>query len=170
MTAAVMLAAGLVLATGGCDHLGTEQNGAWAGCGNVDRVTAVAIRRTVALHEPGDWGALSVTQRRASLARRLFFDLCVIVGHPDHFRGTVMSCPADVGVVYRGVFYGGSRELATFVYWASGCESLQLTAGPSTATTAIVGKAAAAEPASFDTDFAAACGIPPDVVHLPPPL
>jgi hypothetical protein len=112
---------------------------------------------------------LSVTQRDAPLVRRLYDDLCVIVGHPDHVPpGTVISCPADFGLAYSGVFYEAGRKLASFSYRASGCQSIALSVGPDQASTLILGKAAAAEPATFDADFAAVLGVPASTVYQPP--
>jgi hypothetical protein len=112
---------------------------------------------------------LSVTQRRAPLVRRLYYDLCVTVGHPDHLPpGAVVNCPADFGLVYSGVFYAADRKLASFSYEASGCQGIDLSVGPDHASTLILGTAAAAEPAAFDTDFAAVLGVPACSLHGPP--
>jgi hypothetical protein len=90
----------------------------------MNRVTAVQARRTALGAVP-----LRVDQRRAAVARRLFYDLCVIAGHPRSWPG-VINCPADFGLAYTGVFYAGERPLAMFSYRASGCESLRLRTRP----------------------------------------
>lgn len=141
--------------------------GDWAGCQQAALPSAVQVSRSVALPLPGHRGYLSVTQRRAPVVRTLFHDMCVIVGHPAPLPG-IVNCPADYGLTYSGVFYAGNRKLATFSYRASGCQYLSLTAGSQHASTMIIGRAAAAEPASFDADFAAVLGFPVGIVHLPP--
>jgi hypothetical protein len=169
-------AAVLALAVVGCAsaraQADTAADGAWTGCGDVHRPSVVQVRRSVALPEPGwgSWVRLSVTQRSAPLVRRLYDDLCVIVGHPYHLPpGAVISCPADFGLTYTGVFYAAGRKLASFSYAASGCESITLSAGQQQVNTMILGPAAAAEPATFDADFAAVLGVPASAVHMPPP-
>ena len=72
-------------------------------------------------------GALSVTQRNTALVRALFGQFCNAVGHADTQKGTV-ACPADYGISYSGTFYDGSRALAKFVYGASGCQTVSITA------------------------------------------
>ena len=160
----------LAVALGGCANVRTQANGAWTGCGNIERPWVVQVRRSVALSEPewGSWVKLSVTQRRAPLARRLYYDLCVIVGHPGHLPSGMINCPADFGLVYSGVFYAAGRKLASFTYYASGCESVALYVGADQASTPIWGKAAAAEQPTFDADLAAVLGVPAGTVHMPP--
>jgi hypothetical protein len=160
----------IAAAIGGCSDPGTQPDGAWTGCGNVARPAVVQVNRTVALARPRV-RPLSVTQRRAKLVRRLYYDLCVIVGHPDHPPlGSAISCPADFGLVYAGVFYAGDRKLAAFSYAASGCQGVWLSAGSDQASTMIYGKAAAAEPASFTADLAAVLGVRPALVYQPSSL
>jgi hypothetical protein len=158
----------LVLAAGGCGDVRPAANGAWTGCGNLERPSVVQVRRSVSIPEPewGSWVRLSVTQRRAPLVRRLYYDLCVIVGHPDHLPSGPISCPADFGLVYSGVFYAADKKLASFSYDASGCQSVALYVGPGQASTPIWGKAAAAEPATFGSDLAAVLGVPAGTVYM----
>ena len=112
---------------------------------------------------------LSVTQRHAVIVRRLYYDFCVIVGHPAHLSpGTEIHCPADFGLVYQGVFYAGDRKLAAFTYGASGCQSIRLSAGSEQASTMIIGESAAAEPASLTADLAAVLGVRPAAVYQEP--
>jgi hypothetical protein len=112
---------------------------------------------------------LSVTQSYAAIVRRLYYDFCVIAGHPANLPpGTKFSCPADFGLVYQGVFYAGDRKLAAFKYAASGCQSIWLSAGSEQASTMIIGKSAAAEPASFTADLAAVLGVRPAAVYQDP--
>lgn len=141
LTAAVVAAAVIIPAAAGWGRVTMQPNGAWSGCGNVHRATAVHISR-VRHH---GWKPLSVTRYRPSLARRLYFDFCVIVGHPAQVHGP-LSCPAEYSLVYDGTFYAGSRTRATFDYEADGCQALELAAGGSTQATIIMGRAAVAEP------------------------
>jgi hypothetical protein len=165
LTAAVVAAAVIIPAAAGWGRVTKQPNGAWSGWGNVHRATAVHISR-VRHH---GWKPLSVTRYRPSLARRLYFDFCVIVGHPAQVHGP-LSCPAEYSLVYDGTFYAGSRTRATFDYEADGCQALELATGGSTQATIIMGRAALAEPDSFDTDLAAVLGIPACAVHQPPTL
>jgi hypothetical protein len=169
--AAAVLAVALAGWASAHAQTGTRAGGVWTGCGNVRSPSVVQVRRSVALAEPswGSWVKLSVTQRSAPLVRRLYDDLCVIVGHPYQLPpGAVVDCPDDFGLTYRGVFYAAGRKLASFSYAASGCESITLSVGPQQASTMILGPAAAAEPATFDADFAAVLGVPTAAVHMPP--
>jgi hypothetical protein len=60
----------------------------------------------------------------------LYDDVCLIVSHPaDLPPGAVVSCPADFGLTYRGVFYLRRATLALFWYVASGCNGLSLSVG-----------------------------------------
>jgi hypothetical protein len=159
----------ITAAIGGCgDPSSTQPNGAWTGCGNVARVTVVQVHRTMTIAGPGV-GSLSVTQRHAALVRRLYYDFCVVVGHPANLPpSTEINCPDDFGLVYRGVFYAGDRKLAAFRYAASGCRQIWLSAGSDQASTMIIGKSAAAEPASFTADLAAVLGVRPAAVYQDP--
>jgi len=167
-------AAVLAVAIAGCASAPAQADttdGVWTGCRDVQSPSVVQVRRSVALPEPdwGSWVRLSVTQRSASLVRRLYDDLCVTVAHPYHPPpGAVFNCPADFGLTYSGIFYAAGRKLARFSYGASGCESVALSVGPQQASTMIAGPAAAAEPASFDADLAAVLGVPASTVHMPP--
>ena len=160
----------IVAAIGGCGGPSTQPDGAWTGCGNVTRPTVVQVHRTVALARLS-LRPLSITQRRAKLVRRLYYDLCVIVGHPDSPPpGSAISCPADFGLVYKGVFYARHRKLAAFTLLASGCQTVWLSVGSDQASTMIYGKAAAAEPTSFPADLAAVLGVRPALVYQPSSL
>lgn len=151
---------GLVLgvAVGGCGSGVTRQsNGAWAGCGDVTRPTSVTVQRLQDLNHK--FPPLVVTQSDPQRTRKLYYDFCLIEGHPAGDVGTV-DCPADVGLSYLGTFLVDGRRLADFHYWATGCQWILMTVGKQTAKTMIFGKAAAAEPASFEHDLTAVLGIP----------
>ncbi len=123
------------------------------------------VRRIEALAVPGR-EALSVTQHHAAVVRRLYFEMCVIVGHPYHVPpGSTLSCPDDFGLSYRGVFYAGEKTLAVFSYAASGCEALSLSVGPAQVSTLIYSKVALAAQLSLDADLATALGIRADTIH-----
>ncbi len=92
------------------------------------------------LVEPTRMGALSMTQHQTALVRALFGQFCSAVGHAATAKGTV-HCAADFGVSYSGTFYDGSRALARFVYGASGCQTVSLTADGKTQSTMVFGAA-----------------------------
>jgi len=117
------------------------------------------------LVEPTRAGALSKTQHNATLVRALFGELCAAVSYPSTAKGTV-RCPADFGISYLGTFYDGSRTLAKFIYGASGCQIVSLTAGGKTKSTMVLGAAAAAAP-KLRADMAAVLGVPVPAVAQP---
>jgi hypothetical protein len=158
----------IVVAIGGCgDSLSIQPDGAWTGCGNVARATSVQVHRTAGIARP-----LVVTQHRAVTVRRLYYDLCVIVGHPFQPPGKPFSinCPAGYPLSYQGVFYAENRKLATFWFGVSGCSTVGLSVGSYSTDTMIMGEAAAAEPASFIADVAAVLGVHPAMVGRDPSL
>ena len=71
----------------------------------------------------------------------------------------MVRCPADFGISYTGTFYDGSRTLAKFVYGASGCQTVSITADGKTQSTMVFGTAAAAAP-KLQADMAAVLGVP----------
>jgi hypothetical protein len=158
---------GIALAAGGGQAgVSVQPDGAWTGCGDVARVTAVRVQREVSIRGNG-WKPLAVTQRHPPAARRLFYDFCVIAGH--HARApSVMSCPADVGLSYDGAFYAGRRRVATFDYYASGCQDITVRAGRQSTGTLLIGPALAAEPRGFGADLSAVLGIPQRAIWTPP--
>ncbi len=135
------------------------------GCASVDQATSVTVHRTMHLVEPTRMGALSMTQTSPALVRALFGQFCAAVGHAATAKGTV-HCPADFGISYSGTFFDGSRALATFVYRASGCQTLSLTAGGKTQSTMVLGTAYAAAP-RLRADMAAVLGIPASMLAPP---
>ena len=115
------------------------------GCASVNLATSVTVHRTMHLVEPTRMGALITTQHKTALVRALFGQFCSAVGHADTAKGMV-HCPADFGISYTGTFYDGSRTLAKFVYGASGCQTVSITADGKTQSTMVIGAAAAAAP------------------------
>ncbi len=154
-----------VIAVAACSASGgagvrTGANGAWTACGNVARPTAFHFRRIEELPQPGLPGPVSVIQRHAPLVRRLYRDVCMLVAHPDHWpKGIAVNCPADIGLVYKGVFYAGTRKLAVMTYRPTGCSSLVLSLGSVRSDYGIFSKGAAAAAARFGPDFAAVLGM-----------
>jgi len=124
----------------------------------VDQATSVTVHRVIHLVEPTRAGALSKTQHNAALVRALFSEFCAAVSRPSAAKGAI-RCPADFGISYTGTFYGGSRTLAKFVYGATGCQVLSLSADGKTKTTMVLGAAAAAAPKLRD-DMAAVLEVP----------
>jgi hypothetical protein len=156
--------AAVTVAASGCGDVSAQPRGAWAGCGNLARSSVMQVRRAVELARPMR-EILLATERRAPVVRRLFHDMCVIAAHPAHLPPGVTSCPADFGLTYSGVFEAGNRTLATFTYYASGCNALSLSAGPNQASSLIWSKAAEAVQPSLDAGLAAAFGVRADAIH-----
>jgi hypothetical protein len=132
------------------------------GCASVNQATSVTIRHLPHLMTPVNTKEKlpSITSRHAAQVRALFGQMCAAVTHPA--APGVMHCPADIGTEYLGTFYDGSRVLATFVYAASGCERLSVTAAGRTLSTTVDGRAAAAAPHLL-TDLVAIVGAPSQV-------
>jgi hypothetical protein len=131
----------------------------------VNQAPSVTVHRILHLVEPTRAAALAKTQHNVTLVRALFGQFCAALRHPSASKGTV-RCPADFGISYLGTFYDGSRTLATFVYGASGCQIVSLTAGGKTKSTMVLGAAAAAAP-KLRTDMAAVLGVPTLAIAQP---
>ncbi len=135
------------------------------GCASVNQATSVTVHRTMHLVEPTRMDALSMTQHNAALVRALFGQFCSAVGHAATAKGA-LHCPADFGISYTGTFYDGSRTLAKFVYGASGCQTVSITAGGKTQSTVVFGSAATAAP-QLRADMAAVLGVPASMLAPP---
>jgi hypothetical protein len=135
------------------------------GCASVSQATAVSVHRTMRLVEPARVGPYTMTQRKPALVRALFSDFCKLVAHPYRSNHPV-NCPADFGIDYTGTFYAGHRELATFVYGASGCQTVQVVAAGKSKFTMVFGSTASAAP-HLETDMAAVLGLPKSAVSSP---
>ena len=135
------------------------------GCADVNQATSVTVHRVIHLVEPTRAGALSKTQRDATLVRALFGQLCAAVGDASAAKG-MLHCPADFGISYTGTFYDGSQTLAKFVYGASGCQVVSLTADGKTRTTMMLGAASAAAP-KLRADMAAVLEVPTLAIAQP---
>jgi hypothetical protein len=116
------------------------------------------VHRVIHLVEPTRAGTLSKTQHNAALVQALFAQFCAAIHHPSAAKGLI-HCPADFGISYTGTFYDGSRMLAKFVYGASGCQTVSLTADGTTRTTIMLGAASAAAP-KLQADMAAVLEVP----------
>ena len=128
------------------------------GCASVNQATSVTVHRLIHLVEPTRAGTLTKTQHNAALVRALFGQLCAAVSHASAAKGTV-HCPADVGISYTGTFYSGTQTLAKFVYGATGCQIVSLTADGKTQTTMVLGVTATAAP-KLQADMAAVLELP----------
>ena len=135
------------------------------GCASVSQATSVTVQRTMHLVEPTRVGAFSKTQKDPAKVRALFGQICAAVAHASAAKGTV-SCPGDFGVSYSGTFYDGSRALAKFVYGATGCQTVNLTADGKTRSTMVLGAAAHAAP-KLQADMAAVLGVPTTMMAQP---
>ncbi len=128
------------------------------GCASVNQATMVTVRRTMHPVEPVRVSAVVTTQRKPALVRALFGDFCKVVAHP-YAPKTPVPCPAAFDINYTGTFYDGHRELATFVYGASGCQTVEVTAAGKSSHSLVMGPAAAAAP-HLAADLAAVTGLP----------
>ncbi|MDQ2815383.1 MAG: hypothetical protein M3Z75_26950 [Actinomycetota bacterium] len=137
------------------------------GCARVSQATAVTVHRTMHLVEPARVGPYTMTQLKPALVRALFSDFCQLVAHP-YSSNHPIHCPAAFGIDYAGTFYAGHRELATFVYGASGCQTIRVTAGGQSRFTMVSGSTAAAAP-RLQSDMAAVLGLPNSAVASPGP-
>lgn len=135
------------------------------GCAAVNQATSVAVHRVMHLVEPTRMGALTTTQHDATLVRALFGQFCAAVAHAETASGTA-QCPAVPGIAYTGTFYDGSRPLATFVYGASGCQTVHLTADGKSQYTMVLGTASAAAP-KMAAAMAAVLGEPVSMLARP---
>jgi hypothetical protein len=135
------------------------------GCAGVNQATSAIVHRSMHLVEPTRAEALITTQTDAAKVRALFGQFCDAISHADTAKGTV-HCPADYGISYVGTFYDGSQTLAKFVYGASGCQTVSLTADGTTRSTMMVGTASAAAP-KLRADMAAVLGIPASMLAQP---
>ena len=135
------------------------------GCAGADLATSVTVHRITHLVEPTRMGALSTTQHKTALVRALFGQFCRAVSHADTQKGT-LHCPVDFGISYTGTFYDGSRTLARFVYGASGCQTVIITADGRTQSTMVMGSAYTAAP-NLRADMAAVLGVPVAMLVAP---
>jgi hypothetical protein len=127
------------------------------GCAGASQATTVTIHRTMNAIQPDRPGAVTTTQRKTAVVRALFSDLCKVVAHPYTVK-TGINCPMAFGLAYTGTFYDGSRQLATFTYGASGCQSVRVNAAGQSKYSLVMGSAASAAPL-LETDMAAALGL-----------
>ncbi len=128
------------------------------GCAGINQAASVTVQRHM-INEV----SRTFTQRKATLVRALFSDLCAVVSHPE-IRQPMHACPIDFGLSYTGTFYDGQRVLATFVYDVTGCPRVSLTAAGKTRATLLLGTAAAAAP-HLKADLAAVLGVPESQVY-----
>ena len=117
--------------------------------------------------EPVRVGVVVTTKRKPTLVRALFGDFCKVVAHP-YTPKTLVHCPAAFDLGYTGTFYDGNRELATFVYGASGCQTVKVTAAGKSRHSLVMGPVANAAP-QLATDMAAVTGMPRTAMYGPPP-
>jgi hypothetical protein len=123
------------------------------------------VHRVLHLVEPTRAAALAKTQHNVTLVRALFGQFCAALQHPSTSKG-IVRCPAEYGISYLGTFYDGQRTLAKFVYGASGCQTVSLTAGGKTKSTMVLGAAATAAP-KLRADMAAVLGVPSLAIAQP---
>ena len=131
----------------------------------MSQATSVSVHRVLHLVEPTRPAALAKTQHDVTLVRALFGQFCAALSHPSSAKGMV-RCPADFGISYAGTFYDGSRALAKFVYGASGCQTVSITADGKIQSTLVFGPASAAAP-KLRADMAAVLGVPMSMLAPP---
>ena len=105
--------------------------------------------------EPVRVGALVTTQRKTALVRALFGEFCNAVAHPDTPKRWSIARPPSASTTRARSTT--APELAKFVYGASGCQTVEVTAAASPATL-VMGPAADAAP-HLAADLAAATGL-----------
>jgi len=154
-----------VVSSGSVDAAQPAPSIATVGCASVNQATMVTVRRTTHPVEPIRASTIVTTQRNPALVRALFGDFCKIVAHP-YVPKTPVNCPAAFGIDYTGTFYDGHRELATFVYGASGCQTVHVTAAGTTSYSLVMGPAANAAP-HLGADLAAVVGVPRSAMSSP---
>jgi hypothetical protein len=114
------------------------------GCAAVSLATSVTVQREAELREPVH-GAALVDQHNVTATRALLRDFCAVIAHRT--KGMIaISCPLDTGLTYNGTFYAGDRPIAKFVFAATGCQTVTLTAAGKTTTQLVYGSALAAAP------------------------
>jgi len=129
-----------------------------SGCASASLATKVTIDRSLHMVEPTKLGALSQTQTDPAEVRALFRDFCLVLSHRETITGRAISCPDAFGLGYHGTFYGGSQVLATYVYTASGCQAVTVTAAGKSQSALVFGSAAKAAP-DLEPDMARALGM-----------
>ncbi len=150
---------------GSVDAAQPAPSAAAVGCASVNQATMAIVRRTMRPVEPVRVSAVVTTQRKPALVRALFGDFCKVVAHP-YAPNTPVHCPAAFDVNYTGTFYDGHRELATFVYGASGCQTVEVTAAGKSSHSLVMGPAADAAP-QLTADLAAVVGLPRSAMSSP---
>lgn len=138
------------------------------GCASVNDATKVTAIRAMHLVEPTRAASLEKTDTNPVTVRALFRDFCQVLSHKDT-SNAVLHCPMEVGLSYGGTFYAGSRALASYVFEASGCERVTVTAaspGAKPESTVVAGTAAAAAPSLHD-DMAKTLGLSVTQVFVP---
>jgi hypothetical protein len=128
------------------------------GCAAVNQATTVTVHRSTSIVASGHPATGATTQRNTALVRALFSDICNVITHPNTSSRHV-ECPADFGQSYMGTFYDGNRELATFSYGASGCQTVRLTVAGKTKFILIMGATVTAA-SRLEADMAAVLGVP----------
>jgi hypothetical protein len=124
---AAVAGCGTVVAAGASSGQAAAPSTPAVGCASVNQATSVTVHRSMHPLEPARLGTLIMTQRKPALVRAMFGDFCKVIAHRD-VPSRPVNCPAAFGLDYTGTFYAGHRELATFTYGASGCQSVDITA------------------------------------------
>jgi hypothetical protein len=132
----------------------------------VNEATTVTIHREMRMVMPVGNGSLIVTEHKPALVRALFGDICDAVSHAYNPTTAPQHCPADFATDYVGTFFDGSRTLASFVYAASGCQRVSVSAAGTTQSTMLLGQAAAAAP-RLEADLTAIFGSSAPGVYQP---
>lgn len=133
------------------------------GCASVNQATTVMLHPVMRLVVPVGSRAFIITEHKPALVRALFGDICNAVAHPVTATGPV-NCPAAFGTDYTGAFFDGTRVLATFTYFSTGCRRVSITADGKTQATIVLGRAAAAAP-HLVADMDAVLGLKPGVMQ-----
>jgi hypothetical protein len=161
-TAATAGKTGTTIGTGTGTSTGIGTSDMATGCASIDLATKVTVIRAMHLIEPQRAQSLEQTQTSPAKVQALFRDFCQVLAHRDTSPG-VLHCPDQIGLSYGGAFFAGDRLLAEYVYGASGCQRVTVTAPGGKAQSAIVfGTAAAAAP-NLESDMSKVLGLPQSV-------
>lgn len=163
---ATLAGCGTYVASGATASSGNDTTA--TGCASVNEATKVTAIRAMHLVEPTRATSLEKIDTNPVTVRALFRDFCQVLSHKDT-SNAVLHCPMEIGLSYGGTFYDGSRALASYVFAASGCERVTVTAagkGAKPESTVVAGTAAAAAPSLHD-DMAKTLGLSVTQVFVP---
>jgi len=162
---AAVAGCGTVVAATGSSTTGnnagtTTSSGSTAtGCSSTTLATKVTVIRAQHLVQPQRAAALEKTQTDPAKVQALFHQFCQAIAHKE-VKTAILNCPDEVGLSYSGAFYDGSRLLADYVYGASGCQRVTVTAPGAKAQTVVIWGTAATAAPQLESDMGQVLGVP----------